>query len=92
MEMAKTLISRMSQSWDPTKYQDDYKSALLTLIEKKVASGGKAPAEAPTKARPSTNVIDLMEVLRQSLSQNRKAKPKAKKTARPHARSRRSAA
>src|SRR5262245_9824629 len=40
MEMAKTLIGRMTQPWDPGKYKDDYKSALLELIQKKIESGG----------------------------------------------------
>ncbi len=78
MEMAKTLIGRMTQPWQPAKYVDDYKSALLKLIEKKVESGGRIPKTASRKARPSTNVIDLMEVLRQSLGQERKPRSNAK--------------
>jgi len=95
MDMARTLIDRMSQAWDPEKYKDDYKSALLDLIEKKIESGGKTPKAGPVKAKPSTNVIDLMEVLRQSLATNQKPKPKARakpKTARGHSTRRRSAA
>ena len=79
MEMARTLIGRMTQTWDPGKYKDDYKSALMELIQKKIESGGKAPAARSSKARPSTNVIDLMEVLRQSLSEKGKAGRKPSK-------------
>lgn len=74
MEMAKTLISRMTQAWQPTKYKDDYKSALLELIEQKIKSGGRMPKSSRAKATPSTNVIDLMDVLRQSLGNNQKKK------------------
>jgi len=91
MEMAKTLIARMTQPWQPAKYEDDYKSALLELIEKKIESGGRTPKPASTKARPSTNVIDLMEVLRQSLGDSRKNKSKAKTPARQAAKRRRAA-
>jgi DNA end-binding protein Ku len=68
MDMAKTLIDRMTDKWQPEKYKDDYKSALLDLIEKKVESGGREVKAPKAKARPSSNVIDLVEVLRESLS------------------------
>src|SRR6476659_5611140 len=40
-EMAKALVESMSAKWDPEKYKDDYREALLEVIEKKVESGGK---------------------------------------------------
>jgi len=67
MEMAKTLVKSMSDKWKPDKYHDDYRAALLEMIHKKVKSGGK---DIPTKAEPkkrASNVIDLVEVLRQSI-------------------------
>ena len=41
IEMAKNLVEHMSEEWDPSRYTDDYRSALMKLIEKKVAAGGK---------------------------------------------------
>src|SRR5688500_15320830 len=41
VEMAEALVDAMSDEWDPTKYTDDYKKALLEVIEQKIASGGK---------------------------------------------------
>ncbi len=76
LDMAKALVERMTDAWHPDKYKDDYKSALMTLIEKKMASGGRTPKAAPHKARPTTNVIDLMDVLRKSLDTSRKTKTK----------------
>ncbi|HTL16564.1 MAG TPA: Ku protein [Patescibacteria group bacterium] len=90
MEMAKTLISRMTQSWRPEKYKDDYKSALLELVEQKIKSGGRMPASSRAKATPSTNVIDLMDLLRQSLG-NKETKPKGKSTGRSATRRRKAA-
>ncbi len=65
--MARTLVNQMSEDWDPDRYTDDYRSALMKLIDKKVKSGGKelpGSAQAPKRA---TNVIDLAAVLQQSL-------------------------
>jgi DNA end-binding protein Ku len=86
LEMAKTLISQMTKPWRPEKYEDDYKSALLELIDKKIKTGGKAPQPGKNKVRPTTNVIDLMDVLRQSLEEGRKPRTKKKATAHDTAR------
>lgn len=67
MNMAKSLIEHMSEKWDPERYQDDYRSALLNLIEKKIESGDKGPKLPKGKPKPATNVIDLVSVLRESL-------------------------
>jgi len=65
--MAKTLIDQMTEKWDPSRYTDDYRSALMKLIDKKVAAGGKeVPNHRATKT--PTNVIDLASVLQQSLA------------------------
>jgi DNA end-binding protein Ku len=82
--MAKTLVNQMSEDWDPDRYTDEYRSALMKLIDKKVASGGKElPAEGH-KPKRATNVIDLAAVLQQSLADA--AKPKKAAKAKPRAR------
>ena len=80
MDMAKALVESMSAKWDPAKYHDDYREALLEVIEEKVESGGKEIDEKPKKAPAPTKVIDLVAVLQQSLakSQGTKKKPAAK--------------
>src|SRR5947209_4250895 len=40
-EMAKALVDSMSSKWDPEKYHDDYREALLDVIEEKVEAGRK---------------------------------------------------
>ena len=67
LEMAKTLVEQMTSAWDPRRYTDDYTSALMKLIERKIESGGKALPTKPERRRPAANVIDLAAVLRQSL-------------------------
>ncbi|HVF72584.1 MAG TPA: Ku protein [Chthoniobacterales bacterium] len=66
-EMAEALVKSMSSKWDPEKYKDDYKDALMDVIEEKVEAGGKEIEEKPKEKRPSTKVIDLVAVLQESL-------------------------
>ena len=92
MHMAKSLIDSMSSKWNPEKYRDDYREALMEVIEEKVEAGGKEIEEKPRKAPKPTKVIDLVSVLQKSLEQTggkkkattksrRKQKQPAKKAA-----------
>jgi DNA end-binding protein Ku len=76
MNMAKSLIDSMSSKWNPDKYKDDYREALMEVIEEKVEAGGKEIEEKPKKAPKPTKVIDLVSVLQKSLERTG-----AKKTA-----------
>ena len=79
MDMAKALISSMTEKWDPDSeaFKDDYREALEEMIEEKIEHGDKAVAKkAPAKKRPG-NVIDLVAVLQESMREGGK---KAKKT------------
>jgi DNA end-binding protein Ku len=69
MNMAKSLIDSMSSEWNPEKYRDDYREALMEVIEEKVEAGGKEIEEKPKKAPKPTKVIDLVSVLQKSLEQ-----------------------
>jgi DNA end-binding protein Ku len=69
MTMAKSLIDSMSSKWNPEKYKDDYREALMEVIEEKVEAGGKEIEEKPRKAPKPTKVIDLVSVLQKSLEQ-----------------------
>lgn len=80
MEMARTLVARMTNKWQPEKYKDDYRSAVMGLIEEKIASGGRELKMPKAKGKPATKVIDLAEVLRQSLA-GAKSQPPAKPAA-----------
>ena len=69
MNMAKSLIGSMSSKWSPEKYHDDYREALMEVIEEKVEAGGKEIEEKPKKAPKPTKVIDLVSVLQKSLEE-----------------------
>jgi DNA end-binding protein Ku len=70
MNMATQLIDSMSSKWSPEKYRDEYREALMEVIEEKVEAGGKEIEEKPKKAPKQTKVIDLVEVLQKSLEQS----------------------
>jgi DNA end-binding protein Ku len=88
MNMAKSLIDSMSSKWNPEKYRDDYREALMEVIEEKVEAGGKEIEEKPKKARKPTNVIDLVSVLQKSLEQTgtkKKASTKSRRKQKQYA-------
>ncbi|HWB05653.1 MAG TPA: Ku protein [Verrucomicrobiales bacterium] len=90
LDMAGTLIKSMSEKWKPEAFKDEYTGQLEKVIEEKVKAGGKPLPKAKGAAKPS-NVIDLMDALKQSLaggSSTKSKKPSASKSKpAPHAKS-----
>ncbi len=83
LQMATALIDSMSDEWNPEEYVDEYREGLLKVIEEK-AEHGDQPMPTKTKKAKATNVIDLVSVLQQSLSQSSsKSKPAKKTKAKP---------
>ncbi len=75
-EMAKALIQHMSSEWNPDRYTDEYASAVMKLVDEKIKAGGK-PVKTSAKSKPSTNVIDLVQLLQESLAEKSKKPTKA---------------
>ncbi len=88
VDMAKALVESMTSPWNPDKYQDDYRDALLDVIEEKVEAGGKEIEAKPREKKTSSKVIDLVAVLRESLE---KAEGAGKKKKSSKARSKKAA-
>lgn len=63
LTMAKMLIEQLTTPFEPEKYKDDYREAVLHAIEQKVSGQQVSIAPEPHK----TNVIDLMAALQASL-------------------------
>jgi DNA end-binding protein Ku len=88
LAMAEQLISSMAGKWEPDKWKDEYREAMMKLIEEKVAQPGKEPRGAKPSTRKATNVVDLVSILQESLKAHAKgpvkAKKAAKRTAHPH--------
>jgi DNA end-binding protein Ku len=74
LKMAQALIDSMSSDWEPERYRDEYRTAMLEVIEQK-AKNKKIPARAVTPP-PSTNVVDLVKVLQESLNRSQSVKVK----------------
>jgi DNA end-binding protein Ku len=85
LEMAKQLIESLSGEWDPEEYADEYRQAVLQIVEAKL-NGQEIEVVAP---EPTAKVVDLMEALKASVAAAKKQadepapsrKPAAKKPA-----------
>jgi DNA end-binding protein Ku len=83
LEMAKQLIESLSGEWNPEEYSDEYREALLQIVEAKL-NGQEIEVVAP---EPTAKVVDLMEALKASVAAAKKEadepvpsrKPAAKK-------------
>ena len=76
LKTARMLVEELASDWDPEKYTDDYRQNLLRIIAAK-QKGREVELEAE-KAKPSANVVDLMERLRASLEQTGGRKGRAR--------------
>lgn len=77
LTIANQLIDQLTAEFDPSKYKDNYREAMIELINKKIAGQDIQVAQEA----PERNVIDLMEALQASLQQAKpqKGKPETKK-------------
>ncbi|WP_445505997.1 non-homologous end joining protein Ku [Niallia sp. 03190] len=76
LETAILLIDQLTTTFDPSKYTDEYRSALLQLIESKKT--GKEIVTSKEKVE-TTNVMDLMAALQASIDKTKPAKTVEKK-------------
>jgi DNA end-binding protein Ku len=74
LKMAQALIDSMSVEWQPEKYRDEYRNAVMEMIEQKAQKKELPKMEA--KAPRATNVVDLVKVLQESLNRNQSLKVK----------------
>jgi DNA end-binding protein Ku len=76
LELALHIVDTMTGKFEPKKFEDKYENALKTLIKKKRKG---ETIEAPKERAPS-NVIDLMDALRQSVKGKGKPSERRKPT------------
>ena len=80
IKMAEQLVTSMSTGWQPDSYKDEFKNAILKLVEQRVKAG-KTESVTPLEhleesAAGGAQIIDLTELLKRSLK-----KPADSKTA-----------
>jgi DNA end-binding protein Ku len=78
LSMAEKLIDGLSGTFEPEQYRDDYRRDLMRLIQRKVKAGElnsipEAGKPRPQRA-PAKNVVDLAELLAQSLGAKKPAR------------------
>jgi len=72
LEMAQTLIENLTADWDPAEFKDEYREAMLRIVEAKI-NGEEIEIVEP---EPTAKVVDLMEALKASVAAAKK-EPKA---------------
>jgi DNA end-binding protein Ku len=80
LDLARKLIEQKETKFEPENYEDRYETALMEMIKQKLKGHKPIVAAAPERG----NVINLMDALKQSLSQSKpaaKSKPKAEPVA-----------
>jgi DNA end-binding protein Ku len=76
LSLAKQLIKGKTSKLDLSAYKDDYEAAVKKLVDAK--RKGK-PLPAPEPEPKATKVINIMDALRSSLSQSKKARKSARR-------------
>ena len=83
LQLAETLIERMTQKLDMSKFEDGYEVAVKELVQAKINNQPIPIDEAP-KQKPS-NVVNLMDALRKSIGPDLRGEKKPVKSAKPAA-------
>lgn len=79
LDTALMLIDQLTETFKPEKYNDEYRTALMELIEQKKTET-VTPSERGTAATTPSNVTDLMSALQASLDRTKKKPTTRKRT------------
>lgn len=80
MKVAYALIDLLHEPFDPTKYRDEYREGLMSIIEAKLEGHEFVAPEEPAAAAPA---VDLMAALRASVEAAKKRKGEAEPAPEP---------
>jgi DNA end-binding protein Ku len=75
IKMAISLVNNLASSFQPDKYHDDYRQAMLNIIRSKVEGQDISVPEKPVAGK----VIDLMDALKASIELAKKEREKVDK-------------
>ena len=68
LQMARQLIENLTSEWNPEEYTDEYREALVKIVEAKI-NGEEIEVVQP---EPTAKVVDLMEALKASVAAAKK--------------------
>jgi DNA end-binding protein Ku len=69
VNVAEGLIDRLSgNDFDPERYEDEYRVRVLGMLEQKRRGGEITVSEEPQEKRRATQVVDLMQALKESIA------------------------
>ena len=74
LKMAESLVESMAGDFDPGEYHDDYREALLALIDSKLEGGEGISVPAAVESPDTGQVVDLMAALRESVARSQAAR------------------
>jgi DNA end-binding protein Ku len=78
LQMARTLVENLADTWDPSQFTDQYRANLMKIIKAKMK--GTTPRLKEDVEPRSAEVVDLMERLRESLQGAGGTRKQARKT------------
>ncbi|MGM4887156.1 Ku protein [Tardiphaga sp. 20_F10_N6_6] len=81
IDLAAHILDSKASHFDPSKFKDEYETALKTLVKRKAA--GK-PVKVVEKEEKPDNVINLMDALKASLKGGKGKSTKRASSSRPH--------
>lgn len=76
LDMARELVESMAGQWKPTDYHDEFRARLHKVIEKRLKQKGVVhaaeEAEPHLAENATTNVVDFMALLKQSIARKQR--------------------
>ena len=75
MDTATLLIDQLTEPFEPEKFTDDYRTALMDLIKEKLENEKGVEAK-----QLDNNVVDIMKALEESIKKTKGKKTTRKKT------------
>jgi Ku protein len=81
IDLAAHILDSKASHFDPSKFKDEYETALKTLVKRKAA--GK-PVKVVEKEEKPDNVINLLDALKASLKGGKGKSTKRASSSRPH--------
>ncbi|QJY45475.1 Ku protein [Pseudonocardia broussonetiae] len=77
LQMAASLVESLGADFDPSAFHDDYRDAVVAMIEQKRSTGETRPAPVAEKSDEGDSMTDLLTALQRSVEAARAGKPDA---------------